>query len=293
MENKKYRLPEREWYSLNQAVKYIQYKTNFPIDINDLWHYFYIGKLEACICINVNNDFIQIGDFKIERKNAHFIENPTLFIDGDDVSVLGDEDETEININDVFDKQYWGDNKVYRGFLTVLPNINNYAFIENVLVKRGLQLSFCNQLTIPRVKGYKEVKLFYLQFEKTEEFNAWKEYLSPDEVYILHESLENFLNGNTEEFERVNKALKRGIGRPKTKTNDVLLELGRINARYYPTASANKLAKAVRKYLISTGIKENEIITDVEILRKFKQNGIGASKKKIENKLEIPTIYTE
>lgn len=244
MENKKYRLPEREWYSLNQAVKYIQYKTNFSIDIDDLWHYFYIGKLEICICINVNDNFMRIGDLEIERENVYFVENPSFIIDGNDISVLDEEDNVEINIDGVFDKRYFGDDKVYRGFLNVLPSANNYTFIEDVLLKKGLQISFCNRLIIPRVKGYKEIKMFYLQFKKTECFNAWKVYLSPNEVYILHENLENFLSGNTEEFERVNKALKKGVGRPEKKGNNIILELGKINTKYYPTASANKLAMA-------------------------------------------------
>ena len=61
MENKKYRLPEREWFSLEGAIKEIKKRTGEEIEIEDLIHFWNIGKLEISINVTINYGFLSVG----------------------------------------------------------------------------------------------------------------------------------------------------------------------------------------------------------------------------------------
>ena len=62
MENKKYRLPEREWFSLEGAIKEIKKRTGEEIEIEDLIHFWNIGKLEISINVTINYGFLSVGN---------------------------------------------------------------------------------------------------------------------------------------------------------------------------------------------------------------------------------------
>lgn len=299
-----YKLPEREWYNLEQAAKYIQFKTGYPMEVSDLWHYFYLGKLEVCVCITMGDRFLRIGRFEIPRSEFIFLENPRYVLSDGIPLIQGESDDEiskeEIQVENVFSKEDWGlKTPVYRGFLNVIPKVFNYAEIEQDFISKGLQVSIASDLMIPMINGYKEKKRFFIYYEKRDVFDAYNNYLKPTELYILREKLEQFLKGedNAENkaYQEIVKAAKNPVGRPKIEYEETILELGRINAKHYKAASANKLAVAIRKYL-ETLPKEKlkgHIISETEILRKFKAHNIGAESEKQDRTLKITRIYTE
>ncbi|MCT8666171.1 hypothetical protein KZ392_11105, partial [Glaesserella parasuis] len=70
MSESKYTLPPREWYSLEQAVKRIQQLTGETIEIEELIHYWLIGKLNIAINIFFSNSRLNY----IFNGNTHILE---------------------------------------------------------------------------------------------------------------------------------------------------------------------------------------------------------------------------
>ncbi|WP_456069851.1 hypothetical protein [Haemophilus paraphrohaemolyticus] len=69
MENKKYRLPEREWFSLEGAVKEIKKKTGEEIEIIDLLHFWDMGTLDLSVYIKISPFAIDIGKKMYRKKD--------------------------------------------------------------------------------------------------------------------------------------------------------------------------------------------------------------------------------
>lgn len=73
MENTKYRLPEREWYSLEGAIKEIKKKTGEELEIIDLLHFWNMGKLDLSVKIHISPFFIEIAKNSYRKKDImHF-----------------------------------------------------------------------------------------------------------------------------------------------------------------------------------------------------------------------------
>lgn len=68
-----YEIPNREWYSLEQAIKRVYKLTGEEISIEDLIHYWGVGKLEIKTSIVITPDILIIGGVKVPAVDIRFM----------------------------------------------------------------------------------------------------------------------------------------------------------------------------------------------------------------------------
>lgn len=77
MTDKKYNLPPRKWYTLEQAIKHIQKLTGEELEIADLLHYWRCNKLDLRTPIKYNRETLVINGeiLEIEELNCFYIQD--------------------------------------------------------------------------------------------------------------------------------------------------------------------------------------------------------------------------
>ncbi len=79
MQNKKYKLPEREWFSLTQAVEKIKNITGEEITESDLIYYASKGFIEMAVYLYFDINSLEEGRFSISNRKGDINENTMSF----------------------------------------------------------------------------------------------------------------------------------------------------------------------------------------------------------------------
>lgn len=195
MTDKKYNLPPRKWYTLEQAIKRIQKLTGEELEIADLLHYWYLGKLELSVYISKNgNDDFQIGKHNFTKEEYMLIEKPIFVINTNgEIELEGEADKSEFEIKHIFSKLSFDDFITYRGLISIYSSIWNSVDIEEEIIEKGICLSFANQLFSAKHPDTNSRMSFYLKI--TDFKKSRNSYLEPKDLFILSEHLNDFVSG--------------------------------------------------------------------------------------------------
>ena len=195
MTDKKYSLPPRKWYTLEQAIKHIQKLTGEELEIADLLHFWYIGRLELSVYMSKNgNDDFQIGKHKFTKGEYTIIEKPTLTINTNgEIELEENADKSEFEIKHIFSKLSFDEFTTYRGLISIYSSIWNSIDIEEEIIEKGICLNFANQLFSAKHPETNSRMRFYL---KVNDFKVGRNsYLEPKDLFILSEHLNDFISG--------------------------------------------------------------------------------------------------
>lgn len=210
-----YKLPARKWYTLEQATKRIKQLTGEDIEIEDLLHYWQIGKL----LISTNVEYsskdltINIGNITLQYISPIFLQfNPNeeeyIDIDDDYCSIkfnLEEKDIQQENIEDPFLDLISEKYDKIEGFLSIPCKISEAKKGDlniNKILKSGLDLNDFNEFLKPPIKYNENSGLLCIinphKFEKKDNLT-----ISIDNLYILEKDLIPFLNGEIEKYLKV------------------------------------------------------------------------------------------
>lgn len=222
MTDKKYNLPPRKWYNLEQAIKRIQKLTGEELEIADLIHYWLTHKIEICIYCNISPSDIKIGRATLSRKGGHSLIVYLEDLDADFISKLSQDDVLEFyhlkECDDIFfverqsefaiknDTKYYDeivfdnhnpilaenlDEPFYiNGFLSVIHKNDIYISDENRIISTKKLKTHQNHLYLATPKNGEENRA------TIEIINIENFYLNIDDLYILNQDLEDFITSN-------------------------------------------------------------------------------------------------
>lgn len=289
--NKTFSLPPRKWYTLEQAVKRIAKLTGEDVEIADLLHYWHIGKLNLSVYFVNYPKITQIGDIKFFNKNLLALH---IFKDSEEDYSLEDifsqRQEPRLDQSNSFVKIKIINHKktnfsdYISGFMSLHCSIDTETNQGlNELINKGILLNCQNYLISPEeITDRRTIILFSLIFGKDI-------YLPLDNLCVLDYDLMTFLRGETQKLDLDSEFKK--MGRKEDPRMQEILRLGRINFKAYPFASANKLAKEIRAFLIKKyNLYENQIITATRISERYIEEGIGAKGKDQDTKKPFEVI---
>lgn len=267
-----YSLPPRKWYTLEQAAKRIAKLTGEEIEVADLIHYWYLGKIEIFTHIVKNSRYLKIGSYDIDlKKDVDFFEDR--------------ENLKSVRIEKIFCKE---SKDFINGFFSIIFPVFNYSTIEKeVLNKNGISLNFLVYLASPKQKKAKRL-FFSIRFN---DFDfAKNSIVNFDDLYILNDAINDFLlPKKSQEIEKMRKYAQNllKMGRPEHSLKSLILEIARETFKYNPQASPHKLATAIFNYVEKHYFEEYGTIDLRTISNYIKEAKLGLPKSKNASKVTI------
>ncbi|MDD0823098.1 hypothetical protein PTQ27_01240 [Mannheimia sp. AT1] len=200
-----YKLPPRKWYTLEQATKRIKQLTGVELGIEDLLHYWQIGKIIIYTTVNYSSikNVCTIGNVKLKYACPHFFP----FNDEDEgYKIIDTEDEyctIKYNIEENADNILLDNSDQIDGFIAIAANFKRKGNIEiERILNRGLDLNYFKEYFKPPLDYSKNECLLILitpfEFDSSEELNV-----SIDNLYILEKDLSLFFSGEIEKYLKV------------------------------------------------------------------------------------------
>lgn len=284
--NQNINLPTRKWYSMVQAIKQIKKLTNEELGVDDLLHFYIIGKLEFSVYFTSNLFLHSIG-------NLYFRINDDGLMNKDNfkINVICDHSEN-IELEDIFSfrkksksfsqnqhlsltiqteskLEQEADKQFISGFMRIYTNVDNDPTYEKTLKEKGIILNTFNYLLSPRELKDKEI-IIPFHFESDEDL-----YLDIENLYILNSDLESFIYNKVEK-EDINKIINKG-GRPEIRYKDQLIELAKKISQAYPNHNRARISDAILELVNNKGYftDQNFKITPETTLRILRENEIG------------------
>lgn len=291
MHQAKYNLPARKWYTLEQATKRIAKLTGEDIDVADLLHYWSVGTLNLSAYVVNYPAVIQIGDIKFFDKSLidfHLIKDC----------------EEDYFLEDIFScrqsLQTTYSNDFVTGEITSYPKSDFRDYISGFMImpcaggiktnaeqqeimEKGICLNGRNYLISPaEISDRRTIILFSAMTE-------YDLFLPISNLVVMHYDLLRFLSGKTE---RINVEIEVAkFGRKQDKHLEEIIELGRNTFIKYPYATANKIAKEVRLFMMNKyNLPDHSIIKSNRILEYYKAHNIGAEGKEKNTKKPITVV---
>lgn len=249
----KYNLPNRKWYTLDQAVRYINKKANEQLEVADLLHFWGIGKLDICTTFFRSAGAIRVGQYTFSDKNAYMCDiygENVLNQEIEDIFSIKDEGKEKveelktnsviIRVTQSLDKEL--DDYIFiNGFMRLAGSNGKPETISN-LFEAGISLNMPIFLISPKEIKEEIVISFQAFTEDSKEHR-----LSINDLYILHSDLELFLKGKsdskTETYYEQNQA-----GRPSLREKGEIIYLAKEIAQKYPEATRGSIVTAVIDY---------------------------------------------
>lgn len=219
MSETEYKLPTRKWYTLEQAVKRINQLTKEDIDTSDLLQYWMNHKIELCIHFHLSPAQIKINGKKLNIKDATSLYiDPTGFKAEDyyddnifqmiQLTEIGDGDfngeidvhrgESNIGMDIVIHKnneenfnlieQYSARFFYINGFLSLIYSSELFQGREIDII-RGNNIPFREGMLAMSTPSCIEGDRLFIEILNINDFN-----LQPEDLYILNDDLEDFLN---------------------------------------------------------------------------------------------------
>ncbi|MDA5610585.1 hypothetical protein [Pasteurella multocida] len=185
-------LPQRMWYSLEQAAEKLTRETNEPVTIGDLIHYWLTDRLNISIsfCINSVSDEYKIGN--LEFNNDFFSKISILTIQGDYFK------ETEEDIY-LFNKKLTYVNRseeeiIIEGFLNTRAKEKLSSQLETEILKnKGIYFNDLTGFYLTPTTENKEERITIVVDYFFKYLEGW-ETINLNELIILHSDLELFKN---------------------------------------------------------------------------------------------------
>ncbi|MDH2997861.1 hypothetical protein A1D22_00735 [Pasteurellaceae bacterium LFhippo2] len=194
---KKYSLPARKWYTLEQAVKRINKLTGEEIEVADLLHYYSIGVLNLSVYFVSYPARLALGNIEFTKRDLCKIN--IFNYDGNEYEIedlfrISNQPRTTFNTGFsagriLYDRK---DKHIFiSGFLNLyLTAWNNPRDIFEA-INKGLFLNGINYLLPPKQLRDKNI-VIYFSPEGIEE----SVYLPIEDLIILDDDLNDFLQGN-------------------------------------------------------------------------------------------------
>lgn len=275
MTDKKYSLPPRKWYTLEQAIKRIQKLTGEELEIADLLHYWAIGKVNLSVYFSHYPYAVTIGN-KIsknqEERYIHIFSEPNIEGELEDIfsirssyknTVISD----EIKITITADTNTSDDFVYIKGFMNISSSIENTPFGLSTLEEKGVSLTGLVFLSSPHSFELDKV-IIQLSFVSEKEI-----YLPLKELVLLEDDLEEFLRDRTIKLDLSN--LNKG-GRPPLKMKTEIIEKGYLLFNKNPDVNRESITNAILDYFA----KKDEYPTACTVRRYLSENKIGIARGK-------------
>lgn len=294
MSESKYSLPPRKWYTLEQAAKRIAKLTGEEIEVVDLLHYWSIGKINLSVYFVNHPAMVQIGDIQIYNKDLlalHIYKDSEEDYFLEDIFSQRQKPKTEfsnefIKFRIVFSEKIEFSDYI-SGFMILPCSIDTKTNADlNEAINKGVLLNTHNYLISPTEITHRRTLILFSAI--TEE----DVYLPLNNLVILDYDLMEFLGNETKKINVYDVELEiANFGRKKDPRLQEILILGRKTFEKFPFATANKIAREVREFLVKKySLKSNKIITANRIVEYYKANNIGAEGKAKNTKKPIQVI---
>lgn len=281
--NQTYKLPPRKWYTLEQAIKRIKQLTGEELEIADLIHYCMNHQIEIYTSIESDLENLVIGNIEIKDELLHYFTIDT-FIHGDEdiktsvgnsfsyttivdsLKAIEITNEIYNNVTDDFMNQFEKnlnktikkrDVSVIKGLISIY--INDFGIfnsispinIERFFSKNGMPLNNISSLVSPPVKELfqlmdsdnppKAEQRIYFRLKVDDEIENC---ISLDNLFILNDDLEDFLNGKSKAEEIKQKLNQAQTQLPRPKTLNAQAEFIRnLLIMFYDETTANNIRK--------------------------------------------------
>lgn len=315
MTDKKYNLPPRKWYNLEQAAKYISRLTKEEINISDLLHFAFINKLELCFFLKYIEDQCFTIDGEISRK---FIVNKDakelgfirLKFTQETIAEFLDRNE---EAKDIYQENFFAEIYDDFAYLQIAINRDNHSLIDVTryegliaiyleslnLIPSDLQIGktikakiafksqglsmIHSQAQLPRATNEFQFFTFDIDYDLSE-FELISE-IKIDNLLISKNEIDLFLNDGRV----ITPALPNTImGRPEKNIKSLVLEIARETFKANPQQSRNKLSNAIFDYLEKSGYFDEFERIDLRTISNYlKEENIGNHKAKNKEKVTI------
>lgn len=263
-------LPERRFYTLNKAVDKInKVIKNRTVDTEDLLYFAFEKKLELCVYYYSPNSEGKCGNIFIQAENDIDLDLlPMLFPEEGNLNDIIKTEYGRINCNlfyrseelkkefpiSSYNYQYPfvnSDSDIFyiHSLLAIDLSTIQYPIINDIIINRfslpaeSWAISFD---TYRLLKEHNELDLL-----KSIKVNAIVELddpvkLSPNQMLITSNELENFLNGK-EKIES-NFVKSSFIGRPENSFKKDIIEIAKLTRKQFPTCSGKSLSQKIYDY---------------------------------------------
>ncbi|MEE6076308.1 hypothetical protein [Avibacterium paragallinarum] len=255
MAQQKITLPPRKWYSLEQAAEKLTRESGELVTIDDLLHFYVLGKLDLSVFISRFPATITIGSltfskhpqnentYKFNRIGFNLIEYPKKKIDIDTFLIQKGAKFTisnKIATIETYSKEF--EDFIYiNGFMNIYVSTESSPIKEREIKEKGIFMNgFLNYLAfIDEDLGQ---VIAQINIQHSEDI-----YLPLDDLYILDKDLDNLING-TAHRDYIAKAISANKGRIEHPNKPDILRIAKATFQIYPKYTRNALANAIREY---------------------------------------------
>lgn len=288
--NEKYQIPPRKWYTLEQAIKRIKQLTGEELEIADLIHYASIEKLVLSVYFIYYPARISIGNLEIINRD---IFNKQIYVTKDQNFEIEDIFSFRENPKTIFegkfikntiisiDYDYSGHDFWISGFMNIHSGINNKPDEINQALKNGICLNSMNILVSPQDEnGNRAMINFTLDTDE--------DVLLPiNNLFILHNDLEDFLLNKTEKIDTNEIMEKSKAGRKTTEIKCLILSIAQATFAKNPQQSRRKIAVKILEYIEAEYSEEYHIPSERTIINYLKEAEVGREKTRNRDKVTI------
>ncbi|MGX2975668.1 hypothetical protein ACWIUH_11730 [Ursidibacter arcticus] len=195
-------LPPRKWYTLEQAVKRINKLTGEEIEVADLLHFAINKKIQFCVrfiyaenlFLIIGNNFIDLSENKVLKKIPKGMDNDFIkeidmfnFLMSLDFEMIDNCDILK-KINYIEIEQF--DYKCFKGLVSLVAQmtLKDYSLFELELKEKFFKVN----KTIFSSPLINNQELAFFKFFCDNSF-----YISKNDLLILNEDIEKFINGKS------------------------------------------------------------------------------------------------
>ncbi|OOR98871.1 hypothetical protein B0187_06305 [Haemophilus paracuniculus] len=224
----KYRLPNRKWYTLPQAIKQIYKLTGEQLEMDDLIHFWIYRSLRLSTFIEIQNlkikatneneqnsiDLMKVGNIELKNNDDFSLDILTFpfFLNNDGV-----------NEKELFRSHCYIENDSYsldaKGFFAIFPNMEwFYTLDENK--NKNLCLADLNLFFLELREENQESSVIVFGLQLNEIFEQRE--LHFEQLVILHDDLIDFLNHKSEKFNNIAELIAKPLS---TKTINAQAQL--------------------------------------------------------------------
>ena len=297
------KIPNRKWYSLEQAKKYIYKETGEEIEIIDLIHHWINEEIEVYtnFYLNTHSNIYILGNlmFKslcdiekvIPNVFIHLDSFPYSFISPDNlftyfsgkdlISLLEIANELDPNEEKITIEE---ENIFIQGYVSIGIDRNGKNLFlmekERYILKNGLLISEISSLISPKgFEIFEDSSIHHLENKKMArlyfEFNyKIDRKIKLDRLFILHDDLNSFIYGKNDRAE-IEYIFNKG-GRP-TPYKEPIIQLAQKIFKSYPENNRETIAAAVLELVNNMNClnDQNLTLSKKTVARYLRENNIG------------------
>ncbi|OOS01187.1 hypothetical protein B0186_04475 [Canicola haemoglobinophilus] len=281
----KINLPPRKWYSLEKAIREIKKRTGEELDIEDLLHYWAIGKLDFSTRFIKSKYRITISDLIFNPKDIEI----TYYFSSKDVN-LRDFNKFELCIFDRINNKNIEDNNNLNveALLRIFPPYFIYT-PESMreIINNGIP--FYSNLSLISPSEFKDSFGINLAIKLDKEFH-----INLENICIFENDINRFLNNssqNNHEKIFIRNAFKKTHGRQEKELKSIILNIAKATFEAKPIHSRNKLVNSIYNHLEKYYFEEYEQIDTRTIDNYLKEAGIGNQRTRSKEPVQIIDKY--